>query len=279
MFDDRKGDDEGNLDRSKFKKLEMPVFSEVDFDDWMFQAERYFDIHHLSDSEKATVSVISFTGKALAWYRWNDGRPPFRDWGDLKLRLFTRFGSSKNKSLCAKFLAIKQEGTVEEYIEAFETTAAPLPHLTEEILENAFINGLDPVISTEVLCWELVGLEKLMRKAQLVEDRELAWSKRAEENGAREIYPNPKSQATQSTTTAKQEVPPTRTITLPSSTSIQKPITKEETPFKRLSEAEFQSWKEKGLCYRCDERYTVGHRCKGKELRVLWFRKTEPKPK
>ncbi|KAL2469553.1 Ty3-gypsy retrotransposon protein [Abeliophyllum distichum] len=40
-------------------------------------------------------------------------------------------------------------------------------------------------------------------------------------------------------------------------------------PFKRLSEAELQLKKEKGLCFRCDEKYTVGHRCKNKELQVL----------
>lgn len=27
--------------------------------------------------------------------------------------------------------------------------------------------------------------------------------------------------------------------------------------------------KEKGLCYRCDEKFFIGHRCKNKELRVL----------
>lgn len=31
--------------------------------------------------------------------------------------------------------------------------------------------------------------------------------------------------------------------------------------FKRLSEAEFQAKKEKGLCFKCDEKYSIGHRC------------------
>ena len=57
-------------DRSKFKKIEMPVFVGNDPDSWLlFRAERYFQIHKLSESEKMTVSIISFDGAALNWYR------------------------------------------------------------------------------------------------------------------------------------------------------------------------------------------------------------------
>ena len=39
--------------------------------------------------------------------------------------------------------------------------------------------------------------------------------------------------------------------------------------WKRLSEAEWKAKREKGLCFRCDEKYTVGHRCKNRELQVM----------
>ena len=39
-------------DRNKFKKVEMPVFAGEDPNSWLFRAERYFQIHKLSDSEK-----------------------------------------------------------------------------------------------------------------------------------------------------------------------------------------------------------------------------------
>lgn len=38
---------------------------------------------------------------------------------------------------------------------------------------------------------------------------------------------------------------------------------------KRLSNAEFQARREKGLCFKCEEKYTVRHRCKAKELRAM----------
>ncbi|XP_044500293.1 uncharacterized protein LOC123221524 [Mangifera indica] len=38
---------------------------------------------------------------------------------------------------------------------------------------------------------------------------------------------------------------------------------------RRLSDAEYRSKIEKGLCFRCDEKYTPGHRCRFRQLRVM----------
>ena len=40
-------------------------------------------------------------------------------------------------------------------------------------------------------------------------------------------------------------------------------------PFKRLSEAKWRAKHEKGFCFRCDEKYSIGHKCKNKELHVM----------
>ena len=40
---------------------------------------------------------------------------------------------------------------------------------------------------------------------------------------------------------------------------------------KRLSDSEFQARLDKGLCFRCNEKYSPGHRCKGKTNRELMF--------
>lgn len=53
------------MDQSKFKKVEMSVFSGNNPDSWLFKADRYFQIHKFTNSEKMTVSVISFDGSAL----------------------------------------------------------------------------------------------------------------------------------------------------------------------------------------------------------------------
>ena len=57
-----------------------------------------------------------------------------------------------------------------------------------------------------------------------------------------------------------------RTITLRRSTTNEN---KKEGPSKRLSDAEFQARRENGLCFKCDEKYYSGHKCKAKETREL----------
>ena len=39
--------------------------------------------------------------------------------------------------------------------------------------------------------------------------------------------------------------------------------------FKRLTESEIQAKRAKGLCFRCDEKFSPGHRCKDRTLQVL----------
>lgn len=163
--------DQGQYDRSKFKKVEMPVFSGDDPDGWLFRAGRYFDIHRSTDSEKVTVAVISFDGDALSWYRWEtrDGQE-FVGWDDFKIRLFIQFRPSQEGSLCAQFLAIHQAGIVAEYRRTFEALSAPVQGSSEEVLEGTFVNGLHPLIRAKVFSRETTGLRNVLRAAQLIED-------------------------------------------------------------------------------------------------------------
>ncbi|KAA0062427.1 Retrovirus-related Pol polyprotein from transposon 297 family [Cucumis melo var. makuwa] len=59
---------------------------------------------------------------------------------------------------------------------------------------------------------------------------------------------------------------PIRTITLRSSNANE---VRKETNSRRLPDAEFQARKKKGLCFRCNEKYSADHKCKMKELREL----------
>lgn len=45
-----------------------------------------------------------------------------------------------------------------------------LPQLLDEVLESAFLNGLDPILRAEVLTTEPNGLDQIMKRAQLIED-------------------------------------------------------------------------------------------------------------
>ncbi|MDV3193970.1 MAG: hypothetical protein Q8835_02855 [Sweet potato little leaf phytoplasma] len=60
----------------------------------------------------------------------------------------------------------------------------------------------------------------------------------------------------------------TRTVTLPSG---QTTTTTHKGVVRRLSESEYWAKRDKGLRFKCDEKFTRGHRCKQKELNVFLF--------
>lgn len=47
------------------------------------------------------------------------------------------------------------------------------------------------------------------------------------------------------------------------------------TTFKKLTNTEIQAKREKGLCYNCDDKFTIEHKCKNKELHLLVIREIE----
>ncbi|TYK25904.1 Ty3/gypsy retrotransposon protein [Cucumis melo var. makuwa] len=268
-----KTDEERALDRSKFKKVEMPVFDGMDLDSWLFRADHYFKIHNLSDSEKLTIAVISFDRPALDWYRLQEERA-FKGWDNLKQKTLVRFWAIHDGRLVGRFLTIKLETIVEEYRNRFDKLLAPVAFLPTVVLEEMFMNGLNPWLKSEVETLEPVRLAQMMKLALKIENRELV----RKECGLisaydiKALYKNqqPKNMVTAA---AKEAITmgnwPMQTITL---REVAEGDNRCDGPTKQLTNAEFQARREKGLCFCYGEKYSVGHRCKtkeNKELRML----------
>ena len=64
----------------------------------------------------------------------------------------------------------------------------------------------------------------------------------------------------------KKTIYPMRTITLRAGNVGEN---EKKGPTKRLPDAKFQARKEKGLCFRCNEKYSHDHKCKTREQREL----------
>ena len=59
-----------------YRKLELPIFTGNDPDDWMTRAERYFEYHHITGKGKVETVVVGLEGDALTWFRWEHHREP-----------------------------------------------------------------------------------------------------------------------------------------------------------------------------------------------------------
>ena len=102
--------------------------------------------------------MVCLEGDALAWYYYEESCRTFKGWPKFKKSLSKCFHSSKMENMMEQLLALRQTSSVGEYRRSFELLSALFPDLPETVLENAFVNGLQEEIKTELRLWEPKGL-------------------------------------------------------------------------------------------------------------------------
>lgn len=254
----------------RFKKLDLPTFEGTNPDGWILRAERYFKFYRLTEEEQVEAAVVSLDGDALLWYQWEHGRRPIRHWEELKGMLLRQFRRTSSGSLYEQWLNHDQTSDVVEYRRRFIELMAPLVGVPEEITKGQYINGLKHDVRAEVRLLGPRSLDHAMDLSIKVEDKLKSGfilkgdSKRASSsssysgNSAYSSFHNQSSSYSPSTRTTSMfshtsSSPSYGTGTLP----VAKPI-----EVRRLSEKELQSKREKGECFRCDEKWSAGHRYK-----------------
>lgn len=130
-----------------------------------------FAFYHLTEKEMLEAVVVALEGDALRWYQWEHNRRPIRMWNDLKTFMLRQFRPVNGGSLYEQWLSTSQTTTVNEYRRQFIETAAPLEHLSENILLGQFINGLKEEIRAEVRLLNPVNVKQAMEMAIKVEER------------------------------------------------------------------------------------------------------------
>ncbi|TYK23012.1 Transposon Tf2-6 polyprotein [Cucumis melo var. makuwa] len=207
----------GSSERSKYKKLEIPVFNGENPETWIYRAEHYFDINELADEEKVKVVVVSFG--------------PDETPGE--------------GSLGARLIRIKQDDGYDDCLKKFLKYSAPLPEIAKSVLIDAFITGLETNLQAEVKSRHPMTLEESVVGAQAQKGKQVT-TNLENKDGKRPDF------------AMKQ-------VAIP----IKRNFVKREPPVKRLSDSEFRARLDKGLCFRCNDKYSSGHQCKGKTNREL----------
>jgi len=229
--------------RHKPAPVEFGRFNGAQPDAWIFQADRYFDFYGIIAEHKLTLASFYLDGEALEWYRWLYRNNQLSDWPRFTEKLLSRFCPRHVLSPEGRLSKMVQTSTVADFRRRFEAVLNETMTLPEEFLVECFLSGLRPDILTAVTAHEPTRLDQLINLAHIQEQRIIA------EKGP----PRPAFARTQPL--------------LPTPTSQSAPIapttpSNGRLPFKRLSQAEMQSRREKGLCFNCDEKFSPGHRCK-----------------
>ncbi|KAL2230686.1 UNVERIFIED_CONTAM: Transposon Ty3-G Gag-Pol polyprotein [Sesamum indicum] len=196
------------------------------------------------------MASVYLQGKAELWYQRYTEKEETPSWDDLVRDILERFEDLDYERVMTAFNRLQQETTVNAYLERFEELKDQMKvfnkNMGEEFLMMKFISGLKDEIKSLVTPCEPTSLSKAIVLAKRQEFAVSAILKRAQPVN-RNPHPKPPYK------------PPLKNP--PPRSNFQ--------PKRLLSEAEVRAKKEKNLCYRCDEPFVPGHRCKYKQFYML----------
>lgn len=266
----------------RWRKLSIPIFDGDDAFGWINRVERYFDLKGVLDEEKLQPAMVAMEGKALTWYQWWEFCSPNQTWSAFKEALLKRFQPSMLQSPYELLMSLKQIGSVELYREQFELYAGPLRSAEPEYLKGIFLSGLQDVIKAELKLHPVGSLPELMDYAQRIDEKNMLLTKGSNETGSigRTMRTSNKSKTANWESENKSHVQTNQSGVVSSmgegvgnsmgeSDNSKTSEAIKGQMFKKLTDAEIQDKRVKGLCFRCDEKFSPGHRCPNKQLRIM----------
>ncbi|CAA0819571.1 Unknown protein, partial [Striga hermonthica] len=135
-----------------------------------------------------------------------------------------------------------------DYQKEFERIASRVRDWPEAALVGTFVGGLKAELAAEVRLDRPGSMRAAIESARLHEDHLVAIRK------ARASELRTETKRTTEEQAARAESKPLGETVRTTSN------------IRRLTDKEMQRRREKGLCYSCNEKFTPGHRCKGKEV-------------
>ncbi|KAL5701100.1 hypothetical protein ACHQM5_026475 [Ranunculus cassubicifolius] len=257
----------------KTPRVEFPTFDGSQVRVWIQKANRFFQLNPMGDHQKILLASLYFKGKAENWFQTDTAGFEKLQWSEFTEKLKFRFYEDTSENVVAEFNRLSQTSSVQQYLDRFEELYPLMllrnKGLTESFFVDCFIGGLKEEIRHTVLMFKPITLHHAVSLARLQEATmdSLEKPKRGNYSHFKSSYSFSSPQRLSSTNSPSVlgANKPTSTPLLESGSP--KPLSL--PPIKRLSPAEMQLRKDKGLCYNCDETYVLGHKCKTKQLFLI----------
>ena len=152
--------------------LELPNYEGGNPDDWLFRVEQGFQNHNVREEEKLTKVISCLTGASVTWWRCSKDREKIYSWKDFRDKFKVRFRPSRGSFAMDHLLNIRQTSTVDEYRKRFEALIVELPHLTADVIESAFLNGLRKYLRDQVVRCRPVYLTDIVDITRMIESQD-----------------------------------------------------------------------------------------------------------
>ena len=100
--------------------MKLPLFEGDDPVAWITQAEIYFDVQNTTDEMRVKLARLSMEGSTIHWFNLLMETKDNLSWEKLKRGLIARYGGRRMENPFEELATLKQSGSVEEFVEAFE---------------------------------------------------------------------------------------------------------------------------------------------------------------
>jgi len=219
-------------------KMEFPRFDGTDARIWIDKCTAYFAMFQIPDGFRVTAATMYLDGRAAHWFQAYKDSYGVLSWDEFQSAVLAEFDVTSHREKIMELLTLKQIDTVEDYKKSFEQLVY-------------HIRLYDKTISEPFLITQFVlGLKEELRAAveiQLPDTVTKAATLAAIQEGLllRQKKPFHKLSSPKSYTLGKSD-------------STAPPQAGELWKARQLKEYR----KLNGLCFKCGEKFTPGHKCK-----------------
>ncbi|CAA0831728.1 Unknown protein, partial [Striga hermonthica] len=261
---DQRSQASNDYDRPKPVKpqLTLSTFNGTDPDAWLNRAVQYFELNEINGHDRVRYAAYYLDGEANVWWQWlvsiYQGNPLHIRWAEFECELLARFGSSDYHSYDESLSHIKQTGSLRGYMKEFERLACRVRNWTSSALIGTFIGWLKFELAAEVRLDQPHTLREAMESARR-RDEHLMATRRIGRESVRNMEQRRMDQHLNERTII-DNAPSNMSNVQPNP----RPPNNFRTPppsVKQLTFEEMRRRREKGLCYKCEERFTSGHQC------------------
>ena len=230
---------------SKMAKLEFPRYYGEDPTEWLNKVGQFFEFQGTVEDQKVSLASFHLEGEANQWWQWLSRN--YKDenriitWRTFMEELWARFGPTECEDFDEALSRVRQSGTLRDYQKEFERLGNRVQGWTQKALVGTFMGGLKPEISESIRMFRPKTLKEAISLARM-KDEQLARQRKF-----------------------VRTLPTSRTMP-----ALPQPVRMNpNSPIKRLSWEEMQKRRAQGLCFNCDEKFTVGHKCQGPQILLL----------
>ncbi|XP_027124419.1 uncharacterized protein [Coffea arabica] len=242
-------------------KIDLHLFSGENPREWLRKCDKYFMNYQILENQKVEIIEMYLDGRADKWFQGIKLERPGLSWTEFGDLLCKRFTDSICKDIVEEFNKLQQGGSVREYQEQFEELKPLMLIKNRNLDENYFISSFISGLKEEIK-----PMLRMLKPATLTEAFELSqwqeYSLKVQNKNSKQT-----GEGRFGFSRGNTSVVDSNTYKVPVSNALKGPrysnkVQEDAKEVKRISPQELQFRRSRGLCFKCGEKYGVGHQCK-----------------